>query len=228
MLNLLDSQWGETGRASGRRKLRLFACICVRGIWSLLRQPSSANAVEVAERYADGVASEQDMADARTATRAATLREVGKTVNSGFYSSAAAAEGVVAERFQGRLPSVFHAQFEAATAWAHEQDKVGLFEVRVNKRQAVQANLLRDIFGSPFRRVTIRPAWRTPDVLRMATAAYEERSQPAGELDSQRLAVLADALEEVGCEADILNHLRGPGPHVRGCWAVDLILSKDR
>jgi hypothetical protein len=45
--------------------------------------------------------------------------------------------------------------------------------------------------------------------------------------DPQRLAVLADALEEAGCnDAEILTHLRSPGPHVRGCWALDLILGK--
>jgi hypothetical protein len=52
---------------------------------------------------------------------------------------------------------------------------------------------------------------------------------PSGELDKGRLPILADALEDAGCtNADILDHLRGPGPHVRGCWPVDLILSKDR
>jgi hypothetical protein len=41
------------------------------------------------------------------------------------------------------------------------------------------------------------------------------------------LPVLADALEEAGCsEAELLGHLRGLGPHVRGCWAVDLLLGK--
>ena len=44
----------------------------------------------------------------------------------------------------------------------------------------------------------------------------------------ERLAVLFDALEEAGCDdAEILNHLRSPGPHVRGCWAVDLLLGKE-
>ena len=61
----------------------------------------------------------------------------------------------------------------------------------------------------------------------LAQAAYDERELPAGTLDTTRLAVLADALEEAGCvQADILGHLRGPGPHVRGCWAVDLLLRK--
>jgi hypothetical protein len=62
----------------------------------------------------------------------------------------------------------------------------------------------------------------------LATAAYEERSLPSGELDSLRLAVLADALEESGCQdAEILGHLRSPGPHVRGCFALDLLLRKE-
>jgi hypothetical protein len=62
-------------------------------------------------------------------------------------------------------------------------------------------------------------------VTSLATAAYDERILPSGELDPARLAVLSDALEEAGCDdPDILNHLRSSGPHVRGCWAVDLIL----
>jgi hypothetical protein len=61
----------------------------------------------------------------------------------------------------------------------------------------------------------------------MAQTAYDERILPAGTLDPDRLAVLADALEDAGCDnADILSHLRGPGPHVRGCWVVDLLLGK--
>ena len=62
--------------------------------------------------------------------------------------------------------------------------------------------------------------------LLMARAAYEERFLPSGELDPARLSVLADALEEAGAEGELLAHLRGPGPHVRGCWAVDLVLGK--
>jgi hypothetical protein len=64
-------------------------------------------------------------------------------------------------------------------------------------------------------------------VVRLAQAAYDDRHLPAGTLDNGRLAILADALEEAGCtDADVLGHLRGPGPHVRGCWAVDLLLGK--
>jgi hypothetical protein len=96
-----------------------------------------------------------------------------------------------------------------------------------HRERGDECRLLREVFGNPFRPATITPAWRTPQVVALAQAAYEERELPAGTLDVTRLAVLADALEEVGCDpADLLSHLRGPGPHVRGCWAVDLILGK--
>jgi hypothetical protein len=94
-----------------------------------------------------------------------------------------------------------------------------------------QAALLRDIFGNPFRPISPSPAvltWNDATVVRLARAAYDERHMPAGTLDNGRLAVLSDALEEAGCmDQDILGHLRGPGPHVRGCWPVDLLLGKE-
>src|SRR5262249_44354893 len=94
----------------------------------------------------------------------------------------------------------------------------------------VQSDLLLDIIGNPFRQITIPPtilAWNDQLVVRLAQAAYEERHLPAGTLDNGRLAVLADALEEAGfTDAEILGHLRRPGPHVRGCWPIDLCLGK--
>jgi hypothetical protein len=64
-------------------------------------------------------------------------------------------------------------------------------------------------------------------VVALAQAAYEQRELPAGTLDIARIAILSDALEDAGCtDAELLGHLRGPGPHVRGCWAVDLLLGK--
>jgi hypothetical protein len=89
--------------------------------------------------------------------------------------------------------------------------------------------LLRCLFN-PLHPAAVDPAWLSWNggtVRHLAHAAYEERHLPSGELDAARLAVLADALEEAGCiDADLLSHLRGPGPHVRGCWALDLILGK--
>jgi hypothetical protein len=93
---------------------------------------------------------------------------------------------------------------------------------------ASRAALVRDLVGNPFRPVAAEPGWFTPAIVSLASAAYEERHQPSGELFHDRLLVLSDALEEAGCtDEDILAHLRSPGPHVRGCWAVDLVLGKE-
>jgi hypothetical protein len=97
---------------------------------------------------------------------------------------------------------------------------------------AVAASAIaRDLFGPlPFRPVTI-PAcvltWNDATVARLAQAAYGERSLPAGRMDNARLAVLADALEEAGCqEKEVLTHLREQQSHWRGCWVLDLLLNK--
>src|SRR5262245_45027216 len=95
------------------------------------------------------------------------------------------------------------------------------------KAKRMACTLLRDIFGNPFHPVIRNPTWLMPSIVSLAQAAYEERSLPSGHLDPDRLAVLADALEEAGCtDPALLGHLRGPGSHVRGCWAVDLVLGR--
>jgi hypothetical protein len=86
-----------------------------------------------------------------------------------------------------------------------------------------EAALLRDISGNPFRKIAVDPAWLAwngGSALSMAKRIYEE---PCFE----DIPVLADALEEAGCDnADLLTHCREPGEHVRGCWVIDLLLGK--
>jgi hypothetical protein len=88
--------------------------------------------------------------------------------------------------------------------------------------------LVRDVFGNPFRtRPPFEPAWRNDLVMSLAQAAYGDRTFPEGTLNAESLAVLADAVEEVGCtDRNLLDHLRGPGPHVRACHALDWILGR--
>jgi hypothetical protein len=96
-----------------------------------------------------------------------------------------------------------------------------------NRYTEFQLAAVREIFGNPFRPVVLDPGWLTPTVVSLAQAAYEERLRPTGHLDAARLAVLSDALEEAGCsDAAILGHLRGSGPHLRGCWPLDQLLNK--
>jgi hypothetical protein len=101
--------------------------------------------------------------------------------------------------------------------WAVEEAIYGEAEAKERSRQA---DLLRDLFGNPFRPVTFDPAWRTPGVWAIAQTIYDERA-------FNRMSELANALEMVGCtDSDFLTHCCQPGPHVRGCWVVDAILGK--
>jgi hypothetical protein len=96
-----------------------------------------------------------------------------------------------------------------------------------NRLTEFQLAAVHEVFGNPFHSVVIDPRWIIPTVLSIAQAAYVERLLPTGHLDADRLAVLADALEEAGCsDPAMLAHLRGPGPHLRGCWPLDLLLRK--
>ena len=83
--------------------------------------------------------------------------------------------------------------------------------------------LLRDIVGNPFRRVAASPPWLTWNdgaVQKMVQVIYDGRR-------FADLPILADALEDAGCDnADILAHCRSGGEHVRGCWVVDLLLDR--
>jgi hypothetical protein len=82
------------------------------------------------------------------------------------------------------------------------------------------ADRVRDIFGNPFRPVRVDPSWRTTDAVALARGIYAERA-------FDRLPILADALEDAGCtNAGMLTHCRAPGPHVGGCWVIDLVLAK--
>jgi hypothetical protein len=91
--------------------------------------------------------------------------------------------------------------------------------------------LLRDRWGPTlFRPVAADPAWLAwhgGAIVKLAQAVYEERELPSGHLDASRLAVLADMLEEANCsDPQLLGHLRGPGPHVRGCFAIDALMGR--
>jgi hypothetical protein len=82
-------------------------------------------------------------------------------------------------------------------------------------------DIVRDILGNPFRPVIADPSWLTSTVVALAAQMYESR-------DFSAMPILADALQDVGCEnEDVLNHCRGDGPHVRGCWVVDLLTGKE-
>jgi hypothetical protein len=84
----------------------------------------------------------------------------------------------------------------------------------------IGGRIIHDLFGNPFRHVTLDPSWLTSTVLALSQQMYESR-------DFSPMPIIADALQDARCDNDdILAHCRGPGPHSRGCWAVDLVLGK--
>jgi hypothetical protein len=194
------------------RKGRLFAVACCRRIWHLLDDPRSRAAVEVAARFADGQASAEQLHEAERAAGAAhadAFEVKGKRGACGEWAAQFAAAA-----------DAWHAASRASN-FAYVTAGDGL---QPGPEHAAQAQLLRCVFGPlPFRRVTVDPswlAWGDATAVKLAQAVYEDCA-------FDRLPILADALEDAGCaDADVLGHLRGPGPHVRGCWALDLLLGK--
>jgi hypothetical protein len=201
------------GKASDR-KLRLFACAYGRAVRDSQHLPGPST-VAVAEQYADGLVSYLDLATVRR--RWTFSPEERGPVAQSAYDGAWEAVGWLTS-------AVEHMKIDP--------DSLRHFPIPADAVLKRSVLLLRDIFAPlPFRPVRIEPAWLAwngSTVRRLAEAVYQERSLPDGHFDLTRLAVLADALEDAGCaDPDLLGHLRGPGPHVRGCWVVDLILGKE-
>ena len=211
------------GRASDR-KLRLFAVACCQRVWQLLTDGRSRQAVEVAERYADGLAGEEELRLA--VVGASTVAERGVAASDLVVDESVASAAFAA--LNSTLPAEKAADYvtaNAASAVYHAATAPGrLPAVARSAERAAQAALLRDIFGNPFRPAPADPAWLAWNdgvVPRLAQAVYDERA-------FDRLPVLADALEDAGCtDEQILRHCRAPGEHVRGCWVVDLVLGKE-
>ncbi len=201
-------------RKPGSRKLRLFACACCRRIWHKLK--GNRRAILAAEQFVDRLITAKELAafeSSVTGTNYATT-----AVRNACGPTARFLHG-------GAYLTSLYASWAAAPATV--QRGTGSLKLFSRREEAFQAQLLRDIVGSPFQPVTIDPAWLTRTVVALAKKAYEKRLSSSGELELERLAILADALEDAGCtDARLLEHLRGPGPHVRGCWAVDLLLGQ--
>ena len=199
-----------------RRRLRLFAAGCCRCIWDLLVDERSKKVVAEAERFADGLVSWEEFS--RT-----WLAGVPTWIPRGTYSAfSAAADAATATGDEDAASAAARAadRAAAAIAWSADLDSAAAW----NSAKKGQADVLRDIVGNPFRLPpAIEPAWlvwNDGTIRKIVQAIYEERA-------FDRLPILADALEDTGCDnVELLAHCRGDGPHVRGCWVVDLLLGK--
>lgn len=255
---MTEQEWNKSGdpaamlqhlthhNLASDRKLRWFACACVRRVWHLLTDERSRRAVEVAEQYADGEAGADELRWAMDAAHA-----YASEMNAGYESFPWLGFYIADAR-----PEYWQQSLSSAIGVIREQGH--------SRVSAELADLLREIIGNPFAPVVL-PAgpkcerckgtgidyddhggnigrtipcdvckgtgyqpcpYLTDTVKGIAQAAYDNRNDD-GTLQQDRLAVLSDALEDSGGDnADLLFHLRSQGPHVRGCWALDLVLGK--
>jgi hypothetical protein len=188
--------------------LRLWACAACREVWHLLSDERSRQAVLAAERYADRLINRKQLADARRAAE-----DVYRADLDGPYAAQAAAA----------CRAATGAALTAAKGVGGNVDWDGPRRRIDPDRTAKLRALAQDIFGLAFHPVAVSPpwlAWNDGTVLKLAQAIYDEQA-------FERLPLLADALEDAACtDAKILAHCRGPGPHARGCWVIDLLLGR--
>jgi hypothetical protein len=230
--------FGRDWSRASKRKMRLFGCACCRRLGTLLIDPNTRQALDLVEMFAEH-GRNSDFVKAKKLARAAE-RKLAKPfeMRARFWD-----EGgflAMADRTKGSL-DLAQAHFWAAhavtlttykafreafqTVAAPVAVAMGFAEgCAKEKEESIQADVLRDIFGNPFRPVAaLRRGlkWRKGKVLKMAQAIYD-----SGEFES--MPILAETLEKAGCNEDqILVHCRQSMPHARGCWAIDLVLNKE-
>jgi hypothetical protein len=207
MLEFLESMASD-------RKWRLVACACCRRIWHLLTDERSRKAVEAAEQFADGEIEASKLA----AAHAAAWPVLTTSSDAAYYPGQAALCAAAPKPVRLVL-----AYANKAVALTQARHLSGDWNKQMEQGWAASCDLLREIYGNPFGPVSLNPAWLTSNggtVPKLAQAIYDDRR-------FSDLPILADALEEAGCDnAEILAHCRQPGEQVRGCWVVDLLLGK--
>jgi hypothetical protein len=215
------------------RKIRLYFCGGCRLLWDSI-DPHARRAVEVAERFAEGLATADELAAVRGGIdREELLQKLWEPVQwsetSGEYSRAAAryygtttacaavlSPGgyLVPEREGSR-------DFEQMRLYKAFSDLHWAFVPGLEFACSETNALWLDVFGNLTGTIRFAPEWITETVRLLAKGMYESG-------DFSATPILADALQDAGCDnADILDHCRRPGAHVRGCWVVDLILGKE-
>lgn len=197
---------------SDRKKL-LALCACCRRTLDHVTMECNRQALEASERYADGDISLQELEERWRQARyePAVFEEwdravAGPAIREGHWPAHMAPKGKRDEAAR----RAYHAACSTGERSRWLQDQIAS---------------MRDVFGlldtGYYQAASFRPSWRTDAAVALARQMYEAR-------DFSAMPVLADALEEAGCDSDaVLSHCRGPEPHVRGCWVVDLVLGKE-
>jgi hypothetical protein len=194
------------------RLWRLFAVACLRASGGLSLHAWSRQALDVAERFADGAATPGELRSARAQAEA---------VAEHLRYEAWLDEARVNFGSDEAHEQLWRAAGGAGAVLACVKDDVDCHAIQEGLRLP---EVIREVFGNPFHWALIDAAWLLANdgaARRLAESIYAGRA-------FEHLPILSDALEDAGCaDESILSHLRSPGPHVRGCWALDLILGKE-
>lgn len=206
------------------RKLRLFACACVRRGADLSHWPEWRELMDVAERYAEQLVQLEEVESLclpQAYCAAARLPDCGDREDALVAELAMSATRLALHRdaLQSALgASDYSIKTDIADGYPASTTELG------------QCDLLRDIFGNPFATLEIDShllTWNDAAIPNLAKSIYDARDAVGGQLGATRMRILADALEQAGSASSALvNHCRLLRPHVRGCWVLDLLLGK--
>lgn len=242
-----EKRWPFPVRSSDERRLRLFACAVCSQIWEHMDRHESREAISIMERAADCEGVEPiEIARARRlassaaydvilnrqdpndriaiAARTAAMHTTHRSAREAAIEVSRAADDVATGHGRQLLEARFAAIFRdiVPNPWQRSDSNAdchacGGVRSRVRPRSGGKFAKWCRCRGPVL-------AWRTPEVMRLASGAYDDRPGGAcSPIDQLTLIVLSDAIEEAGCtDIGLLEHLRSPGPHVRGCWALDI------
>jgi hypothetical protein len=221
MLSCLHGKVYNGPTEASDRKLRLFIANYCRRTWHLFQDERCRNAIEVVERYADGQVGDEELMQ--------VYIEMSRFGQSNLVADSCRRAARMAGRITPRIVGIaaqnlVRAVLAESTGGESERGMWAWGEAEREAWEAgrrVQVDILREIFGNPFRPITLDPDWRTSTVTSLGEEIYLEKA-------FDLLGILGDALEDAGCNnREILDHCRSGGEHVRGCWAVDLVLDKE-
>jgi hypothetical protein len=196
----------------------------VRRYWGLLHYPRPRQALEAAERFAEGQADAAELEEVRQQAETSAMNapefEAFLYVAAAATTAEQAVEAALNARENCRLHAVRAAAYEAAP-WENEAQINAAASAAECRAQAL---LLQEVFGNPFRPSQVQRAWL--DWNDGVVSAMAQVIDEARQFDE--LPYLADALEDAGCCDDtLLRHLRQPAGHVHGCWALDRLLGRE-
>lgn len=234
------AKYAESMYLPSHRKQRLFVCAICRRILHLTPEDKCHMAIEIAERFADGIGSLQEVQVAGADVRSANVAAMEAVGEAARQSGQEASGWVERARHSGTINTLI-ASFCAACVcqfplWQYGDDaaiknltllalvnsaEATLFGELITEAEELHAQqaILKDIRCPPD--ISLDPVWLTRAVTSLAARIYDDRA-------FDLLPILADALEDAGCtNTDILNHCRQPEEHVKGCWVLDLILGKE-